>query len=156
MFSCCNGNLKLVQKFESVNDGGFGVSWNGNDSMFAVGTQDGYACVWDIRAEEKIAAIKSHQHPYASGAIRNLQFTKKNFIDMLVFTEHYSYFSILDTRNFNKRQLITVNEAAYERSITGLAINEESDTIYVSTGENILGYTINTNMRRMSCYGEFF
>lgn len=156
MFSCNNNSLKLAHRFESANDGGFGVSWNGNDSMFAVGTQDGYACVWDIRAGEKLAAIKSHQHPYASGAIRNLQFTKKNFIDMLIFTEHYSYFSILDTRNFNKRQLITVNEAAYERSITGLAINEESDTIYVSTGENILGYAINTNMRRMSCYGEFF
>ena len=156
VFSCFSDSLKLVERLESMNDGGFGVSWNGNDSLFAVGTQDGYACVWDAREREKLATVKSQQHPYASGAIRNLQFTKKNFIDMLVFTEHYSYFSILDTRNFKKRQVISVNEAAYEKSITGLAINEGCDSVYVSTSENVLEYSVNTNLRRMSCYGELF
>lgn len=156
MFSCRNDNLRLINKFESMNDGGFGVSWNGDDSLFAVGTQDGYACVWDIRSRERLAAIKSHQHPYASGAVRNLQFTKKNFIDMLVFTEHYSHFSVLDTRNFKKRQLVSIGETTCEKSITGLVINEQNDKFYISTSENILEYSINTNLRRMSSHGEFF
>ncbi|KCZ76189.1 hypothetical protein H311_02818, partial [Anncaliia algerae PRA109] len=106
MFNTQNNDLEYIKTVSCVDDGGFGISWSAGNSMFAVGTQDGYACVWDIRLDKRIKTLRSYQFNQNGGAIRNLQFTKKNSIDVLIWTEHTSCFAMVDTRSFKKCQVV--------------------------------------------------
>lgn len=154
LFEISRNTLEYMKTVSCVDDGGFGISWNATNSLFAVGTQDGYACVWDTRWDKRLKTLKSFQFNQSGGAIRNLIFTKKNFIDVLIWTEHTSCFSVVDTRTFKKSQTITVNDGRQEKFINGLALNEGKDKIFVATNENTLEYTFDFNIRRVSSYGE--
>ncbi|RVD90612.1 wd40 repeat protein [Tubulinosema ratisbonensis] len=154
LFETSNNHLEYMKTVSCVDDGGFGISWNASNSLFAVGTQDGFACIWDTRWDKRIKTLRSYQFNQSGGAIRNLQFTKKNFIDVLVWTEHTSCFSVVDTRTFKKSQTINVNEGNTEKYLNGLALNEENDKIFIATNDNTLEYSFDFNIRRVSSYGE--
>lgn len=156
VFSVNGGCLMPVKSLDTIDDGGFGISWNGPGSLLAVGTQDGYVCIWDSRNFKRIATLKSLQHPYIGGAVRTLQFTQHKLLDLLVFIEHFSNFSIVDARDFKKRQIVNINEDLPDASLTGLAINTENDSFYISTRENISKFKVNQTYRRTFCDGDYF
>lgn len=133
----------------SVKDGGFKVSWNSLSDTFAVSTQDGYVCVWDIRNKEKIYQIPSKQNPSTKGAVRVVEFSKKNNLDLLMFTEHLTYVNFIDTRSYLKRQDVGVGTRQQEKSISGAFFSEDGNSVYVSVEDSVFEYKINKEMRRI-------
>ncbi|EEQ81313.1 hypothetical protein NCER_102316 [Vairimorpha ceranae BRL01] len=141
-----NNGYKFFKKLKTVNDGGFSVTWNNLSNKFAVGTQDGFVCVWDIRSDEKLYTLCSKQQGSHRGAIRNVFFSTKKSLDLLFFTEQSSYLSVYDTRTFTKRHVVKVEQ---DLQITGATISEEDCKIFVSSESTIYEYDINTVSRRI-------
>jgi WD40 repeat protein len=42
-------------------DAGFSCAWSRASDKFAVASQDGVVCVWDVRSSEKLAMLNSKQ-----------------------------------------------------------------------------------------------
>lgn len=138
-------HYRLIAKLKTVNDGGFCVSWNKLSNMFAVATQDGHVCIWDIRNEKKIKILNSQQCGTPKGAVRSVFFSKKHSIDLLFFTEQYSYINVYDTRTFEHRQINNVKDSM----LTGSTILENDYKVFVSTETEIFEYDIDTVIRRI-------
>ena len=86
----------------------FSCSWHQNGSVFAAGSQDGLANIWDVRkysssdnSKSLIAQFRSKQRSSTKGAIRSVQFSPSLSIDVLVFAEHANNINIVDSRTFN-------------------------------------------------------
>lgn len=146
LYSIEGDDHRPIKKLKLMEDGGFSVSWNSMSTNFAVGTQDGYCFIWDIRNDEPISKIESKQIDSHRGAIRNVKFSTKNSLDVLFFTEHFSYINVCDTRDFTRCQRIKVFP---EKQITGAVFSNENDKIYVSTDDNVKELSINCKSRRM-------
>lgn len=139
-----NFNYRLITKLKTINDGGFCISWNKLSNMFAVATQDGHVCVWDVRKEQKLKILNSQQCGTPKGAVRSVFFSKKHSIDLLFFTEQYSFINVYDTRTFEFRQINNVKDSL----LTGSTMLEESYKVFVSTETEIFEYDIDTIIRR--------
>lgn len=144
-----DGEFKPYDTFTSVRDAGFKISWNNLSDRFAVSTQDGYCCVWDIRSKDKLAAIKSKQSPQAKGAVRVVEFSRKKNLDLILFAEHMTYFTVVDCRDFKKKQIVSVAENNFERGISGCMWSNSGDEIFVAAEDTILEYKVETLSRRM-------
>lgn len=131
-----------------VNDAGFKVSWNNTSDIYAISTQDGYVCVWDIRKKEKIHAIPSKQRGSPKGAIRAVEFSRRNNLDLLLFTEHVKFINFIDTRNYVKRQSIAICTSQYDESISGSFFSDDGNSVFVSVEDNVFEYKINKESRR--------
>jgi len=145
LYSIDNDNYKLIKKLKSTEDGGFSVSWNSTSSAFAVGTQDGYVCLWDIRNDNVLHRFESKQKDNHRGAVRNVKFSLKNSLDLLFFTEHFSYLTICDMRDFKRCQRIKVFP---DKQITGAIFSEMNDRVFVSTEDQVIELEINSKSRR--------
>lgn len=145
-----NHNYELIKKLKSTKDGGFSISWNSTSDIFAVATQDGHVCLWDIRSDDKLHLLQSQQSGSHKGAVRNVFFTIKNSLDLLCFTEQFSYLTVYDSRNFSKKQTLNV---FYETQITGSVFLESQSKIFVSSDTNIVELDVNTVCRRI--FDEF-
>ncbi len=55
------GGYQRIATLASASDAGFSCSWNRTSEKFAVGSQDGFVTVWDIRSTEHLAKIGSAQ-----------------------------------------------------------------------------------------------
>jgi WD40 repeat protein len=146
VYSIEHSSYRLIKKLKTMRDGGFSVSWNNLSNKFAVATQDGYVCIWDIRSDEKLTTLNSEQQGSHKGAIRNVFFSRKKSLDLLFFTEQSSYLNAFDTRTFEKRHLVNVSR---DLQITGATISEENCKIFVSSDTDIYEYDINTISRRI-------
>ncbi|EQB61879.1 wd40 yvtn repeat-like protein [Vairimorpha apis BRL 01] len=112
-------HYRLIAKLKTVNDGGFCVSWN------------------------KLSNIQQCGTP--KGAVRSVFFSKKHSIDLLFFTEQYSYINVYDTRTFEHRQINNVKDSM----LTGSTILENDYKVFVSTETEIFEYDIDTVIRRI-------
>lgn len=145
------GSQFVKQKtLKSMNDGGFKVSWNATSTNFAISTQDGYICIYDTRNLQKNMVIRSKQNKSIKGACRNVEFSKKRSLDLLIFTEHVSYFTIVDTRNYESKQSIKVFDDM-DKQISGSAFLEEEEKIFISTDDKIIQYKLE-NRRTFGSY----
>ncbi|KAJ3121250.1 hypothetical protein HK101_006767, partial [Irineochytrium annulatum] len=109
-------------------DAGFSCAWNQTSDKFAVASQDGYVCVWDIRSSEKLVKLGSKQH--------------------------VSYVNLVDARTFNDRQLLRVSPTPLEHHISGCAFSPDSKTIFVGLENTVLEYDVNTISRRSFSEGS--
>jgi WD40 repeat protein len=146
VYSLESEGCRLIMKLKSANDGGFSAAWNSSSSAFAVGTQDGYVCVWDIRGSGVLHRLESKQRDGHRGAVRNVKFSMKGSLDLLFFTEQLSYATICDTRDMRRIQRIKIFP---DRQITGATFSENSEKIFVSTDDQVKCLNINTKSRRM-------
>ncbi|KAM0672692.1 hypothetical protein OCOL_000424 [Ordospora colligata] len=146
MYSLESEGCRLIMKLKTVNDGGFSVAWNSSSSAFAVGTQDGYVCVWDIRGSGVLHRFESKQRDDHRGAVRNVKFSMKGSLDLLFFTEQFSYVTICDTRDMRRIQRIKIFP---DKQVTGATFSENSEKIFVSTDDQVKYLSINTKLRRM-------
>lgn len=144
-----SGIFKKYETFKTMNDAGFKTSWNSLSNLFAVSTQDCYACVFDIRQTEKLIAIKSRQFNSPKGAVRVVEFSKKRNLDLLLFSEHISYISLVDTRNFELRQSVLVTEKDGEKNISGAIFSDKGDSVIVSVDDAVYEYKLTTDIRRV-------
>ncbi|CAD27138.1 hypothetical protein [Encephalitozoon cuniculi GB-M1] len=146
LYSIDNDSYKLVKRLKSTEDGGFSVSWNSTSSSFAVGTQDGYVCIWDVRSDGILHRFESKQKDSHKGAVRNVKFSLKNSLDLLFFTEHFSFLTVCDMRDLRRCQRIRIFP---DKQITGAVFSEANDKIFVSTEDEVAEININSKSRRM-------
>lgn len=146
LYSIDNDSYKLVKRLKSTEDGGFSVAWDSVSSTFAVGTQDGYVCIWDVRGDGMLHRFESKQKDSHRGAVRNVKFSLKNSLDLLFFTEHFSYLTVCDMRDFRRCQRIKVFP---DKQITGAVFSETNDRMFVSTEDQVAEVRVNSKSRRM-------
>lgn len=141
---------------KSSMDAGFCVSWNNLSDQFAVSTQDGYACIWDVRKNEILHKINSHQRPSAKGAVRIVRYSRTNNTDLLLFTEHANVFNIIDARSFQNRQVIDFSaNSSSDVLLSGALFGDEGDNVFVSSNNRVHEYKINMVCRRQSNTFDF-
>lgn len=140
-----DSGFELVKRLKSSEDGGFSVSWNSTSSAFAVGTQDGYVCLWDMRSDNMLHRFESKQRDTHRGAVRNVKFSLKNSLDLLFFTEHFSYLTVCDMRDFGRCQRI---KAFPDKQITGAVFSASNDRVYASCEDQVAELEINLKSRR--------
>ncbi|OAG28877.1 hypothetical protein NEDG_01016 [Nematocida displodere] len=156
LFSIDKEKYRLVKTLKTVNDASFKVSWSPSSMYLAASTQDGYVCVYDIRnTAQKLATIPSMQTPLVKGACRNVKFCPKLSLDLLAFTEHVSHFTVVDIRDFGKKQSIAVSSPESDKHISGLSFSSDGESLYVGTEMMIFEFDINTHGRRLFQVGEF-
>jgi len=117
--------------------------------------------VWDLRTAsstfrtgQSLAHFNSHQTNTSSKPIRSVQFSQSSSVDLLVFAEQVSFVSIVDTRNYEDRQLLYVNTKrrrignAGETDIAGISFSPSCHTMFISTPESILKFNTDVTSRR--------
>ena len=78
----------LIKTLKSCNDSSFSVSWHPSSSIFAIGCQDGFVCLYDIRQlSKKLATLEAHQSNREKKAVRKVMFSPSGSIDLLLFAE---------------------------------------------------------------------
>ncbi|KAJ1664847.1 hypothetical protein IW140_003915 [Coemansia sp. RSA 1813] len=169
LFSKRGDDFEKIATLTASNDAAFSCDWNQGSQFFAVGSQDGYATVWDIRSQQKMVQLETFQHGRSRGACRNVKFSPSGSVDLLAFSEHTSYVNVVDTRSFEKRQILCVSnsenetygraatgnavQAAFSMAdspsmmgqdlqITGLRFASDSSALFVGLEELILEYTV--------------
>ncbi|PVU93928.1 hypothetical protein BB561_002926 [Smittium simulii] len=121
--------------------------------VFAIASQDGHVSIWDIRMNRKINSLESVQSGRACGACRNVKFSKNGPVDLMAFSEHSSYVTVVDSRHFNKKQLLKTNTELGESQITGIEFSYDSEKLFVGLEGCILDYKVDTLKRR--CFPYF-
>ncbi|KAJ2470955.1 hypothetical protein GGI02_002588 [Coemansia sp. RSA 2322] len=153
--------FEKIATLTASNDASFSCDWSQSSELFAVGSQDGYVTVWDIRShQQRLVQLETFQHGRSRGACRNVKFSPTGSIDLLAFSEHTSYVNIVDTRCFDKRQILHVSgmpeaevvetQAATDSpsmmdmdlQITGLRFASDSSSLFVGLEESILEYAV--------------
>ena len=61
LYDIYNDAYSKIATMTTVADAGFSCAWNQSSEKFAVSTQDGYVCVWDVRSTEKLTKLQSVQ-----------------------------------------------------------------------------------------------
>ncbi|KAI8321912.1 WD40 repeat-like protein [Martensiomyces pterosporus] len=144
LFSKRGDTFEKIATLTASNDASFSCDWNQSSEIFAVGSQDGYVNVWDIRSQQKLASLETFQHGRSRGACRNVKFSPSGSVDLLAFSEHTSFVNIVDTRGFEKRQILRVASEPSEPDlqITGLRFTPDSSSLFVGLEESILEYAV--------------
>ncbi|KAJ2777615.1 hypothetical protein GGI15_004451 [Coemansia interrupta] len=156
-----NGDtFEKMATMEASNDASFSCDWSQTSEQFAVGSQDGYVTVWDIRRHNKMVQLETFQHGRSRGACRNVKFSPSGSIDLLAFSEHTGYVNIVDTRDFAHRQVLCVatgdetaetvvqnwagspSTGSQDLQITGLRFAPNSSALFVGLEQSILEYTV--------------
>lgn len=95
----------------------------------------------------KLAVLNSFQRSQ-KGASRVVKFSQTNSVDLLAFSEHTSYFNIVDARTFESQQSIRVAPPGMDLHLTGLAFSPDSDSVFIGIEQGILEYQIDLISRR--------
>ena len=96
---------------------------------------------------KKLAVLNAFQRTQ-KGACRVVKFSQTNSVDLLAFSEHTSYFNIIDARTFESQQSIRVAPQGVDIHLTGLTFSPDSDSIFVGVEQGILEYQIDLISRR--------
>lgn len=96
------GENMVVNKLQTDNDSGFGISYHPNGNMFSVAFQNGTCLLYDLRnLSNPIHTITSTRPGHQSGAFRACKFSNSSFSDLLVVSEHVGRAHLIDLRNLN-------------------------------------------------------
>lgn len=143
-----SGEYKHISALTAMKDAAFSVSWDSSSTRFATSCQDGHVCVWDVRhLRNKLAIMNSFQRNQ-KGAARVVKFSQTNSVDLLIFSEHSSYFNVVDARTFDSQQSVKVAPLGMDLHLTGLSFSPDSDSIFVGIEQGILEYQIDLISRR--------
>ena len=157
LFGINRDGYRLIDKLTSVSDAGFSCDWDSTSTQFAVATQDGHLCVWDIRNQNTMLARLDSCQRGQKGACRSVKFSRSSWTDLLAFTEHTNKVHIVDTRGaFDQEQVLSINKTlGHDCHLTGIAFAPDSDALFVSTEEGVLEYPVNLVERRAVCIAEY-
>jgi WD40 repeat protein len=149
LHSISNANeYKRIGALTAVKDAAFSCAWDSSSTRFAVACQDGHVCIWDVRhLGRKLAQLNSFQRNQ-KGACRVVKFSQTNSVDLLAFSEHTTYFNIVDARTFDVQQSVRVAPAGLDMHLSGLTFSPDSDSIFVGVEQAVLEYSIDLMSRR--------
>ncbi|KAJ2690890.1 hypothetical protein IWW39_000399 [Coemansia spiralis] len=158
LFNKRGDSFEKIATLTASEDASFSCDFSQSSELFAVGSQDGYVTVWDIRShQQRLVQLETFQHGRSRGACRNVKFSPSGSVDLLAFSEHSSFVNIVDTRCFEKRQILRVagtNEepmaqtpdsptmAEPDYQITGLRFAYDSSALFVGLEGSILEYSV--------------
>lgn len=83
-----------------------------------------------------------------NGACRSVKFAPNGSVDLLAFSEHISYVSLIDSRTFNARQSIDVSKYYVGDDISGISFSPEGSSFFVANCNSIIQYKIDHTTRR--------
>ncbi|KAJ1907610.1 hypothetical protein IWQ60_011825, partial [Tieghemiomyces parasiticus] len=66
-------------------------------------------------------------------------------VDLMAFSEHTNYVTVVDTRNYTDVQRLRVGN---NQIITGLAFTPDGGNLFVGTGDRIIKFAVNQTDRR--------
>ncbi|KAJ2081426.1 hypothetical protein H4R24_002361 [Coemansia sp. RSA 988] len=164
LFNKRGDSFEKIANLTASNDASFSCDWSQSSELFAVGSQDGCVTVWDVRSQHKLVQLETYQHGRSRGACRNVKFSPSGSVDLLAFSEHTSFVNIVDTRSFDKRQILRVGTdmysdlidlfepdsptiGAHDTQITGLRFAADSSGLFVGLEESILEYSVDRTNR---------
>lgn len=102
-----NSGWAMSESLDSGSDSGFSAAWHSSGIMFGVAFQDGIARLYDVRSlKEPLTEIKS-SCPEMAGAFRCLKFSN-GCEDMLFLSEQMERVHVVDIRDFENHQVLTV------------------------------------------------
>ncbi|KAJ2806450.1 hypothetical protein H4S07_003803 [Coemansia furcata] len=151
LFNKRGDDFEKIATLTASEDASFSCDFSQSSELFAVGSQDGYVTVWDIRAQQqKLVQLATFQHGRSRGACRNVKFSPSGSVDLLAFSEHSSFVNIADTRCFDKRQVLRVgaeepppaSPGDQDSQITGLRFAHDSASLFVGLEGAILEYQV--------------
>eukprot|EP00842_Homolaphlyctis_polyrhiza_P004338 jgi/Hompol1/4905/HPOL_004015-RA len=147
------GGYERVATLTASHDAGFSCAWNQSSERFAVASQDGVVSIWDIRSTQKLTQLTAKQarrdvNPQVKGACRCVKFSPSGSIDLLLYSEHVSYFNVVDARTFDTRQSICVAPLGTDQHISGLCFTPDSKSVFVGTESTVLEFDVDTTIRR--------
>ncbi|KAJ2327253.1 hypothetical protein GGI00_004510 [Coemansia sp. RSA 2681] len=165
LFNKRGDDFEKIATLTASDDASFSCDFSQSSELFAVGSQDGYVTVWDIRSQQqKLVQLETFQHGRSRGACRNVKFSPSGSVDLLAFSEHSSFVNIADTRCFEKRQILRVGGGSIEEEgegpaalprplesptmvdqdyqITGLRFAYDSSALFVGLEGSILEYSV--------------
>ena len=61
LFNKRGNDFEKIATLTGSSDASFSCDWNQASDMFAVGSQDGYVNIWDIRSMNKMVTLETHQ-----------------------------------------------------------------------------------------------
>ncbi|KAI9291225.1 WD40 repeat-like protein [Neoconidiobolus thromboides FSU 785] len=147
LYNIRGDDYQLMHVLQGSNDSGFSCAWKNSSEVFASAFQDGFVHVWDLRSTKSIAKFCSKQSP-SKGAARCVKFSTTGSIDLMAFSEHMSYFNIVDARTFNSHEVVRVAPEGYDLNIAGLCFSPSSKSIFIGLENSIQQYDIDTRSRR--------
>ncbi|KAJ1679342.1 hypothetical protein EV182_002255 [Spiromyces aspiralis] len=109
LFNKRGRDFEKIATLIATNDASFSCDWNQVSDMFAVGSQDGYVSLWDIRSTHKMATLETYQHT--------------------------TFVNIVDTRALDQRQLVQVSPEGQDVQITGLRFSPDCSSLFVGLDE---------------------
>ncbi|RKP09441.1 WD40-repeat-containing domain protein [Thamnocephalis sphaerospora] len=110
IFDVRSGGYFHTSTLKGAEDAGFSTAWNRAGDQFAVASQDGQVSVWDIRSSKRLASFACVQQPSrVRGAARCVKFSQAGAVDLLAFSEHVNYVSVVDARTYQDRQAVSVS-----------------------------------------------
>ena len=121
------GGWKINKAFDSGSDLGFSATFHPSGVTFGVAFQDGKARLYDIRNINKpLTEIKSSRPIELMGAFRCMKFSDGPE-DLLFISEQMSRVHIIDLRNFDNHQILTIPSRFGEDSSTLTLTNDVYD-----------------------------
>ncbi|KAJ1842261.1 hypothetical protein LPJ57_010067, partial [Coemansia sp. RSA 486] len=159
LFNKNGDSFEKMATMTASNDASFSCDWSQSSEQFAVGSQDGYVTVWDIRSHRQMIQLETFQHGRSRGACRNVKFSPSGSVDLLAFSEHTGYVNIVDTRDYSHRQVLCVatdddadagvqswaaspGAGSQDLQITGLRFSTDSSALFVGLEQSILEYEV--------------
>ena len=113
--------------------------------MFACASQDGIVSIWDRKFARtataatnsgKLQTLKTSRIGSPYGAARTVKFSPLGTgVDLLMFTEQKEYIHVVDARNFEQTQILSIGEhdGVREPDIGGACFSPDGKSIIVGS-----------------------
>jgi len=141
LYGVSNGtSYNRIRVLSEAQDGAFCCSWRGSSNQFAVASQDGLVCVWDVRSSNLFARLKTK-----ATASRCVKFsTAASPVDLMIFSEHTSYLHVVDARTFDKEETVCVSQ---DEDISGISFSPDNSKVFAGLVGGVTEYDVDGESR---------
>lgn len=140
-------------------DSSFCTSISQRNELFAVASQDSSLSVFDVRYLRTPMLTKTSSRPDPNGSIRSCHFTPPNGgpLDLLLYSEGFSYSHLLDLRTGKDVELVLPSEDRFfspaSQDIFGSCFADDGSSVYVASATHL--YEWNIDKRSRICFPSY-
>ncbi|KAI8078908.1 WD40-repeat-containing domain protein [Halteromyces radiatus] len=146
-YSIHGDQYELESTYKVSNEPCLGCAWNSSSTMFAVTSQDGQVNVFDVVTQKKLCQLVSSETRKTRKAARCVAFSKGP-LDLMIYSEHVSQVNIVDTRTFDRRQIIRLAPLDMDAHIAGITFSPDYRSIFVALEDNLTELKLDLASRR--------
>ncbi|ORZ06473.1 WD40-repeat-containing domain protein [Absidia repens] len=146
-FSIQGDTYNLETTYKVSSEACLGCAWHPSSTMFAVTSQDGQVNVYNAVTQEKLCQLVSSETRKTRKAARCVAFSKGP-LDLLVYSEHVSQVNIVDTRTFDRRQIIRLAPHDMDAHIAGITFSPDNQSLFVAMEDNLTELVLDLACRR--------